>query len=101
MPTMRSNNSNTGQDLRINNVKSATIFPVPANNQVQIQIFAEAAEQNSTLMIYNSLGILIMSLPIDTNEGFNEWSIDISNLENGIYFIQIPGKSGMLPLLKS
>ncbi len=101
MPIMMGNNSNTGQDLLINNIKSATIFPVPANSEVQIQISAEAAQQDGMLMIYNSLGILVMSLPVSINEGFNEWSIDISRLENGIYFIQIPGKSGMLPLLKS
>jgi uncharacterized repeat protein (TIGR01451 family) len=101
MPTMMGNNSNAGQDLRMNNVKSATIFPVPANNEVQIQIFAEAAQQNGNLMIYNSLGVLVLSLPVNVNEGFNEWSIDVSSLENGIYFTQIPGKSGMLPLLKS
>jgi len=57
------------------------IFPNPANNTLNIE-FENIRETNDNIQIYNTIGELVKEI------AFNQ-SIDISNLEKGIYFIKI------------
>jgi hypothetical protein len=56
------------------------VYPNPANGDVTIDITS-----NGSLSIYNLLGQLMMQLPINTGKNY----INISNLNNGVYTIQI------------
>ena len=63
------------------------VFPNPAQNSIAVSYTGNQIE-NTTLEILTSLGQLVYTKSIISNE-----SIDISNLSNGLYFIHLKGSS--------
>jgi CubicO group peptidase (beta-lactamase class C family) len=66
---------------------SLAIFPNPANNN--IFILSELTNKPFTVQILNANGAIILN-------GYNQNTIDVSNLPNGLYFIQIQVKNEKL-----
>lgn len=62
------------------NIRSLKVFPNPASDKLVIKSFVN---KPSKLNIYNSMGVLVKIVDIDLKT-----EIDISNLPNGMYFIQ-------------
>ncbi len=61
------------------------VYPIPANNIIIIE-FKESTYCNSHLRLYDQNGKLVYSLQtID----IGQYKIDVSNLQNGIYFLQL------------
>jgi Zn-dependent metalloprotease len=69
-----------------------TVFPNPTNSYVNIR-FVSAVNQNSSMILINSLGKVIISKNIITNGIFEE-SINMADYGKGIYYLQIVNKSG-------
>lgn len=61
------------------------IYPNPANNIVHVSIQKDVDFTGGTFAIYDLLGNLLMQDDIQSSE----WSVDISNLSTGTYFIHI------------
>ena len=60
------------------------VFPNPAQNFVNINFDIPVNFQNAQFEIRNILGSVVSSTPIDAKNGNR--SIDISSLQNGVYF---------------
>ena len=67
----------------ISNDKSVNVYPNPASEQIKIAI---SGESNTTGAIYSSTGELVKQFKLEFN---GEKTIDVSNLNNGIYLIKI------------
>ena len=71
------------------------LYPVPVINVLNLEL--EKHEDYYGLNIYNSTGELVLS---NTNISSNTIHLDISNLQNGIYFLNIIRKDGKLETKK-
>jgi len=61
------------------------IFPNPTNSTIVVEGFSDEINKISVI---DNLGKIVLKKET-TNSGFISQKIDLSNLENGIYFIQI------------
>lgn len=68
------------------------IYPNPAQNEITVQV--NGFSYNS-VQIINSVGQIIRTIKLDDQ---TSTTIDLENLQNGFYFIELKGASG--PLLK-
>ena len=64
-----------------------SIFPNPANNLVNVSV-TNPSGQLSSLELINSIGEVVYAATI---ENYNDISIDVSELQTGIYFVKVNG----------
>ena len=98
--TTRSNiktNSYTGINEVLNSA-SFTVFPNPAKNEIKLKSNAISYENlsGSYLTIQDALGRTVLTEKI--NEKTLEITLDIQNLESGIYFLNIHNEKGKVTL---
>ncbi len=78
--------SNLGVN-EIQDISSAlSVFPNPSNGKFTLEVLGDK-EQMASLAIYNILGEIIYTAPIQKQQTSNE--IDLSNSPKGIYFMKI------------
>ena len=65
-----------------------TISPNPSNTGIFIIDFSENIKSNTRVMVYNSLGEIIINDRINT-DNLNNKKIDLSSYAQGVYFLQI------------
>lgn len=68
--------------------ENINLYPNPSNGQFVID-FSSATQQNSTIQIFNLLGMNVYNKEVRINQGVNKVSIDASTLNSGIYFLNI------------
>jgi len=69
------------------------VYPNPVNHELKIK--NEELRENSVVEIYDVVGQLLYQINKSTNNPINnEISIDVSHLENGIYFVKISTEDG-------
>ena len=86
-------NFTTGQGVGIaenSSFQSINLFPNPVNDFLNINFKTEQPVEIS-IHIYNSLGRLVKEEKINFMDGNNNYSIDLNNLNSGLYFIEIAG----------
>ena len=62
------------------------IYPVPASQNVSL-IF-NAYQSNAYIVVKDQLGKTVISKTIPSNQGINFYNLDVSFLQNGVYFIR-------------
>ena len=78
-----------------------TLYPNPASNKVYIQL--ESSTEESGILSLNSsvTGQLVKQFPIQISRGENVIELDISDIPNGLYYLNHPkGISQKLIILK-
>lgn len=70
-----------------NSKETYKIFPNPTKNVINIE-----GENMSQIMMYNSLGQMVKSIECDNNN----MTIDTSDLENGVYIVNIINNDGVV-----
>jgi hypothetical protein len=80
----------TGNNEIENSVKNIFLSPNPATNQLTVSSTQGAIEE---IEIYNLLGERVLSLPLNTLKGTSA-SIDVSELNPGIYFVTVTATNG-------
>ncbi len=73
----------------LNTINSLNIYPNPAHNTIYLN---SNSELNSSLRIYNTLGREIQNITVSLNQGNNSAQIDLSELAQGLYFIELTTK---------
>ena len=68
-----------------NNIQSVNQYPNPANNQVSLTYSLTNSSQVS-VSFYNVVGAEVLNVTQTQSAGSNNQSIDVSSLENGMYF---------------
>ncbi len=71
------------------NIFIVNVFPNPANEKVMIDV-GNATIKNMTLNIYNALGAVVKATVMEQNKQ----QIDVSDLPNGLYMIEIRSSNG-------
>lgn len=77
-----------GTSIVTNPVQDVSIYPNPANDVLYIQLDQDL---HSSLSIYDMSGALIQSNILDSQVS----SVDISNLEHGLYVLKVSNESGL------
>ncbi|MBK9285239.1 MAG: T9SS type A sorting domain-containing protein [Sphingobacteriaceae bacterium] len=70
------------------NINSLLVYPSPASEVLSINLQNKEIKK-TTLSLYNSLGALIISEIRTTTSGNNSFDFNVSDLNSGIYFLQI------------
>ena len=64
------------------------VFPNPVRNKITVQMFSNVSD-NITVSIYDSKGWKILENKNEIHKGTNDITIDVSQLDNTIYFLRI------------
>ena len=76
-----------GIKQNVNNYNVSNISPNPASNNVSLSYDLKNNNQPATVKIYNMLGTLVKTTPLETYS--NNTKIDITSLEEGMYFYSV------------
>lgn len=79
--------------LENKSVNSLSVNPNPAKDLV-IVTFASNLEVKKSLKVFGIAGNLLLDIELDINEGLKSHSIDVSDLESGVYYIVSEDKYG-------
>ena len=71
----------------ISNYEVSNIAPNPASNNISLYYDLKNNTQPATIKIYNMLGTLVKTTPLETYS--NNTKIDITTLEEGMYFYSV------------
>ena len=65
-----------------------SLYPNPAQGQLNLAIRSNNTEQ-ATITIYNNMGQVVSSQNTNLLAGNNSIAMSITNLPNGVYFVQV------------
>jgi len=68
------------------------LFPNPSNGLVYLQYNSDFKEKTTTISVTNSLGAYVYREITSNNNSFKK-TLDLSNLEKGIYFVKVSSNS--------
>jgi len=78
----------------VGSVKVTNAYPVPATSEVNVEVYA-LNSMDVKVNILNIAGSTVKSVGSQSlNEGGNRVSVSVSDLVNGVYFLQIAGSQG-------
>ncbi|MEI6766553.1 MAG: T9SS type A sorting domain-containing protein [Bacteroidota bacterium] len=69
-----------------------SMYPNPAGNNLTLEYNTEFND-NSTVNVYDMSGRLVLSNSFTSTKGLNTWNIDLSQLMNGLYMIELINSS--------
>jgi hypothetical protein len=72
------------------NKPEINVYPNPVSDKMNVQFFEEGNKQ-IIANVYNSLGQKVVTQSNTTIDGENNISIDVNNLSNGIYILELIG----------
>jgi hypothetical protein len=73
---------------KVNAMDVLSLFPNPASTSLTVNFFTPN-QQNSTIEIYDMIGKVVSTQVINSQEGFNAQDLDITGLNNGVYFLKM------------
>ncbi|MCX8081614.1 MAG: T9SS type A sorting domain-containing protein [Bacteroidia bacterium] len=78
----------------IKNENGLLVYPNPANQSASIRIFTQT-EEKMDAELFDIQGKLVLNQPLgQTKAGINEFDLNTSLLDNGIYILRIKGNKG-------
>ena len=78
-----------------NDIQNIQFGPNPTTGELKFAINNDIASFNS-LKIYNTSGQLISDFSLNLVKGYNDFTLNIDNLSNGIYRVILSGSNGIL-----
>jgi len=66
------------------------VYPNPTKNELRLQNYE--LQENSVIEIYSVVGQLVYQINKSTNNQINNITIDVSHLDNGMYYLKIDNK---------
>lgn len=70
------------------NQNKLAVYPIPANQSVNIK-FEDAMEGTTKFEVVNQLGQVVKTVEIFVESMYSEYRLDVSDLQNGIYFLYV------------
>ncbi|MEM6316435.1 MAG: T9SS type A sorting domain-containing protein [Bacteroidota bacterium] len=75
-------------------VESKMVYPNPTNESVNISLQWHGQAGEKDILVYNNIGELVRMFPTNLQEGFNDFKLNISEFDNGMYnFLLVDGDS--------
>ena len=87
MITYKIVSATTGIKQNVNNYNVSNIAPNPASSNVSLSYDLKNNSQPATIKIYNMLGTLVKTTPLETYS--TNTKMDITSLEEGMYFYSV------------
>ena len=84
-------------DYQVFRTGEVSLFPNPASSSITLE-FSEVVDRPTNMVLRNNLGQLIEQRPLETPAVRTEW--DVSQLRDGIYFIEIRTEGDRLKTLR-
>jgi hypothetical protein len=82
------NNGNISSLQEIETAPKLFCYPNPAVNKITIRYFSDGAESSGSIKLYNAALSLVKTIPLGSGEmGFNELTISIGDLRQGVYYL--------------
>ena len=88
IPGFNINQPNFGAQKANIGIQQLSMYPNPFAGQLFLQVTV-ANNQNTTLRLFDQLGKLARTMPINLNQGEQTVSMDFSDLHSGVYIYQI------------
>ena len=79
----------------------AMVYPSPATSAITVGFVGREDMPNTTVTIFDHIGRVIEVQQTNLLQGYNEWTFDISQFNNGVYFVRLPGETLPLKFIKS
>jgi len=76
------------------------LYPNPTINEVQVSLNWKGTSGKKDILVYNGMGQVVQEFQTDLQEGANKFTLNLSNLENGIYNFFLVGDLENLDLGK-
>ncbi|MDD3687770.1 MAG: T9SS type A sorting domain-containing protein [Bacteroidales bacterium] len=73
-----------------------TLYPNPASEYINVNYFVASSSSEITVNIFNASGKLLISSTHENNEFGNEAQINLQDLDNGMYYMQVSAKSELV-----
>lgn len=73
------------------NVSEYSIYPNPANNQINIMIDARNAANNAQVVVTDVTGKVMMTTTANMKKGLNAYQFDVTHYPSGTYFVVVSG----------
>src|SRR5258708_1246188 len=64
-----------------------SLFPNPANSQVNLNYSSSKAQSNTQLLIYDVLGRVVLQKLVSVQECLNQISLPLNNMPDGVYLL--------------
>lgn len=80
-------------------VDVVSIYPNPAQNELHVNIDL-SGDDHGTLAVFNSFGQVVTTQTINAGKGFNNYTLDVSGLAAGQYFVSVSLDTKVLPTQK-
>jgi hypothetical protein len=77
---------NAVADVESNSKSKLSVWPMPANDILQVSLSTENNSDLSTLSVYTTYGRVVMSMELKNTSGTE---LDVSNLPSGIYLLKL------------
>lgn len=71
------------------------LYPNPADQTINIA-FNSSLNENTRIRIFDVVGQQVLSTQMGTDQGFNLFSVDVSSLSNGTYFVELANTNSTL-----
>lgn len=71
-------------------INQLAAWPVPANDELNVKI-TSANDEKANVGIYDITGRLVKEMPAELKVGDNSFSINTSEISNGVYFLNVIG----------
>lgn len=97
-PTDPTNPTDPNAINNLEGINVVELYPNPSSTQANI-VFDATQSEVLSYTIYNTMGKMMTNAQITTTIGLNAINLDVSNYENGIYFITL-SKNGKTQNLK-
>ncbi|MGC9341975.1 MAG: T9SS type A sorting domain-containing protein, partial [Bacteroidales bacterium] len=75
------------------------VYPNPASDWVNLE-FSASGQEDIIITILDTYGRTILSKEIRSVNGFVNERLDLSELDNGLYFVRIGNENEVLKLIK-
>ena len=80
------------ESFNIDNNSELGIYPYPAKDNLNIHYFTEEQASTMNIFITDILGNTVVKSEQQLNEGENNLQVNVSELPNGIYFLNADSK---------
>ena len=81
------------------NVLNYDIFPNPATDVVNMRFYQDNIGE-ANILLFNTLGQIVLSEDIFVSESLSEHAINVENLQKGLYFLKITNVDGFTKTVK-
>jgi hypothetical protein len=79
----------TGIQEGIENQFSLKVVPNPASSQLNFHVYGMAGNQDNTLTLTNTEGMVVFTMKLPSNDGQYSNSMNVSRFPKGVYYLKV------------